>query len=74
MEIRRKRNAEENLLNKRIGASNSLTFTLLTLPAILVAPNCTSISGNSQKTCSNGSKRALILYLYPIIKKLILIP
>lgn len=64
MEIRRKRNAKEDLLNKRIGTPNSLTFTLWTVLAVLMAPDCTPLSSHPQETRPYGSKRALILYLY----------
>ncbi len=73
MEIRRKRNAEEDLRNQRIGTSNALAFALRTVSAVFVAPNRTPVSGHSQKTRSDGSKRALILYLYPIVNRLIIL-
>jgi len=72
MEIRRKRNAEEDLRNQRIGASDALALALRTVSAVFVAPNRTPLGGHSEKTRSDGSKRALILYLYPIVNRLII--
>lgn len=44
MEIRRKRNAEEDLRNQRIGTSNALAFALRTISTVFVAPNRTPVS------------------------------